>query len=474
MARRSHDEYSNSSEERTSDITAQFWGSSPSWRTTGKLGRTRRGGDRSGPVARTRSHGDRTGRIPVAPAVMDDEPRIDPYDFGFDDVGYEAGAGVGGRSDASDRESPGVEPVDHQRPVEPVELIELDERRDDGGRTDTLSMLVERLGLGAVDPLLLRLGVIVLIGVLLVPLAMTMRPDASNHSVRTETTAAPSTQLVTPGDAPLVEQIAPLAGAGSSAGEAPALDSSDQPVAVPTTTPVAIAQKQPQSASSVGDMTESADESGSDSDSDEAVQAPGATVEVVTEAAEADEPADRIAPVCDLTYTVVAGDYWIRVADLTGTTLAKLLQANLATISTPLFPGDEICLPEGATLPMPSTTTTDAPTTTTAPTTVPPTTTEPIVTTPPMALGEVDAIIREVWPDDLEERALEIAWRESGFRPNAHNWCCYGLFQIYWNVHKSWLDDLGITSASHLLDARTNARAAYALYQRSGGWGPWD
>jgi hypothetical protein len=83
------------------------------------------------------------------------------------------------------------------------------------------------------------------------------------------------------------------------------------------------------------------------------------------------------------------------------------------------------------------------------------------------------AIIRSVWPDDLEERALEIAWRESKYQSNVNNWCCYGLFQIHWNAHRSWLGSLGITSASQLYDPTVNATAAYTLYQRAGGFGPW-
>ena len=47
------------------------------------------------------------------------------------------------------------------------------------------------------------------------------------------------------------------------------------------------------------------------------------------------------------------------------------------------------------------------------------------------------------------------------------------MFQINWSSHKSWLSAYGITSANDLLDARKNIPAAYALYQRSGGWGPW-
>jgi hypothetical protein len=106
----------------------------------------------------------------------------------------------------------------------------------------------------------------------------------------------------------------------------------------------------------------------------------------------------------------------------------------------------------------------------------PPATPAP-ATTPP-AYVRIDeqtaqAIIRDVWPDDLEERALAVAFRESRYDVTAKNYCCYGLFQIYWSVHRDWLGDLGITSAEHLFDARLNATAALELYTRSGGWGPW-
>ena len=146
---------------------------------------------------------------------------------------------------------------------------------------------------------------------------------------------------------------------------------------------------------------------------------------------------------CQLPYTVGAGDYWIRIADAAGVTLAKLLRANSATVGTPLYPGDDICLPEGATLPAPPTPTTAAPhhpaPVHVAPATVRPTPPRPprplrrppSRSRPPASRAEVEAIIREIWPDDLEDRALEIAWRESGYRANAQNWCCYGLFQIH-------------------------------------------
>jgi hypothetical protein len=52
--------------------------------------------------------------------------------------------------------------------------------------------------------------------------------------------------------------------------------------------------------------------------------------------------------------------------------------------------------------------------------------------------------------------------------------CCIGLFQIYWSVHQSWLAVSGVTTVEQLLDPRTNAEAALALYRRNGNsWRPW-
>jgi hypothetical protein len=226
------------------------------------------------------------------------------------------------------------------------------------------------------------------------------------------------------------------------------------------------------------------------------------------------EPAEVHAiatPTCATEYEVAAGDYWVRLADASGSDLDALLSVNGATVDSELFPGDEICLPEGATTPAPSTTaptptteepTTDAPTTeppttdapsvpdptspppaptTPAPTTPPPTdppmtpapTQPPVTTSPPPTTGSVRDIIRSVFPDHLEERALEIADRESNFDPRARNYCCYGLFQIYFEAHRSWLAGIGVDEAEDLFDPYVNSRAAYLLYQRSGGWSPW-
>jgi Transglycosylase SLT domain len=215
----------------------------------------------------------------------------------------------------------------------------------------------------------------------------------------------------------------------------------------------------------------------------------------------------RPEPECAGQYTVVDGDYWWRFAD-SEADLDAWLSANGASLDTPLYAGDVLCVPEGESAPAPPTTaaptttdapatsaappateppapadptTTDAPTTTGAPpTTAAPTTTDPPTTSappppdPPADPGDVEAIIRQIWPDDLEDRALVIAERESSLQPNAYNgWCCYGLFQIYFDANRSFLGSLGVTTAQQLFDARTNATVAYAMYQRS-GWSPWS
>jgi hypothetical protein len=212
-----------------------------------------------------------------------------------------------------------------------------------------------------------------------------------------------------------------------------------------------------------------------------------------------------IAPSCPQDYEVVAGDFWIRLADESDTPLTELLDHNGATLDTALFPGGSVCLPADATIPpppAPATPSTNTPSTTASTTpsaraqartatggatpsrstgqnaapprvpAAPPVTKQPA---PASTAGpaEVEAIIRAVWPDDLENRAIEIAQRESKLRPTAKNSCCYGVFQIYWSVHKSWLAGLGITSADQLYDPTLNARAALALYERAGSWGPW-
>lgn len=176
---------------------------------------------------------------------------------------------------------------------------------------------------------------------------------------------------------------------------------------------------------------------------------------------------------CPKPYTVVSGDYWIRIAKRSGVTLKQLLAANGATAKTKLFAGHTVCLPEAATAPVSTSASTSAQNTAAQPAAAQPAPTTTAVPARTYTAAEVEAIIREVWPDDLEDEALRIARRESGLKPTAKNSCCYGLFQLYFTVHQKWLSGVGVTSSGQLLDPLVNANAALTLYNRAGGWGPW-
>ena len=161
-------------------------------------------------------------------------------------------------------------------------------------------------------------------------------------------------------------------------------------------------------------------------------------------------------------FIVERGDSWSLLADYAGVGLSAMLRANNATARTIILPGQKLCVPSGATFNRPGANVTSEAAT-------------PKLVMPKTRLSaaQSEAIIREVFPDKLERRALKIAKRESHLNHVAHSWCCLGLFQIYFGANKAFLGTLGITNASQLLDARTNATAAFAMYQRS-GWAPWD
>jgi LysM repeat protein len=190
---------------------------------------------------------------------------------------------------------------------------------------------------------------------------------------------------------------------------------------------------------------------------------------------------------CASNYTVASGDSWSGIASRAKITMKALLAVNNATVNTMLLPGKSICLPAGAVDPGPPSTS-KPPSTTQPPATTPPKATPttkpapPATTAPPStqpappanvySKAQVAQIIRDVWPDDLEDEAIRIATRESNLIPTVHNACCYGLFQIYYTAHRTWLASLGITNAAQLYDPRVNATAALALYN-SNGWAPW-
>lgn len=160
---------------------------------------------------------------------------------------------------------------------------------------------------------------------------------------------------------------------------------------------------------------------------------------------------------CAATYTARRGDSWWSIARKSQTTLKQILKVNDASMSTMILIGREVCVPAAA-----------------KPAISVPAATKPAVPVKVYSRKEVEQIIREIWPDDLEARALAIVDRESNLNPLAKNNCCYGLFQIYYKYHKNWLPGVGVTSVNQLLDPRLNTLAAYTLYKRNNGWGPWE
>ncbi|MGA0044382.1 MAG: LysM peptidoglycan-binding domain-containing protein [Ilumatobacteraceae bacterium] len=157
---------------------------------------------------------------------------------------------------------------------------------------------------------------------------------------------------------------------------------------------------------------------------------------------------------CTSYHTAKRNDSWSRIAARFKVKMSTLLEINSASTTTAIFIGDQICLSTEVVV----TPSAEAPKTT-------------------FKRREVIAIIREVWPDELEENALYVARRESNLKPavvGGRNGCCIGLFQIYWSVHRAWLQNSGIGDPSELLDPRVNAEAALALYRRNGNsWRPW-
>jgi len=312
-----------------------------------------------------------------------------------------------------------------------------------------------------IDPLLRRTGVLAIVITLLVPVAMAMRTTDGEGKAAPPQPAATGdgTALVGAtgvGDMPVGSASAADAAAASepaSQASPASIDIAALPDAVPVNTPAA----------------------------SPATAAPTATAAAATPAQPkpAAQPTSQGATAsrasCGRTYTIAAGDAWVTIAKRHSVTTASLLAANGATRRTMLYPGRTICLPANASTP---TTAKPVTTTTTKPVAAPPTTAKPVATVPaPPARSysreEVIAIIREVWPDHLEDEAIRIATRESNLKPAARNYCCIGLFQIYFNVHKRWLATIGVTNANQLTDPRVNAYAAVTLWNRAGSWAPW-
>ena len=167
---------------------------------------------------------------------------------------------------------------------------------------------------------------------------------------------------------------------------------------------------------------------------------------------------------CTNPYTVVAGDSFYAIAIKMGvpqseraTYVAQIIWIN----HNPkvIHPGDSLCLPPRATDPV------DPP-------------------TPPRkewTRDEVEKIILNLWPNMNEKVALAIAERESHLNPYSHSpgSCCYGLFQIYYEVHKAritrlynFLGGQGTPGPGVLFRPKFNTLLTLQMW-REGGWHPW-
>jgi LysM repeat protein len=309
-----------------------------------------------------------------------------------------------------------------------------------------------------IDPLLRRAGALAVAIALLVPVALTLRSgDDGATTVPASTAAIDTTTLASlASTSTVLAAAAPTAVADAAAAPA-VVDNTIDIDALPEAIPVRTdAPAQAEVAAATVPIA----------------AAPTAVVQAKTQV----EAAPSKRPNCAKKYTVQAGDAWISIATRAGVTTKQLLAANNATTKTPIYPGRDICLPDNATTPTTKTPPAAATPATKSAAPAPKATTTTTPATIPVrnySKAEVAQIIRDVWPDDLEEEAIRIATRESNLVPTAKNYCCHGLFQIYFNVHKKWLAQMGVTNGNQLFDPRTNALAALVLWQRSGSWAPW-
>jgi hypothetical protein len=101
--------------------------------------------------------------------------------------------------------------------------------------------------------------------------------------------------------------------------------------------------------------------------------------------------------------------------------------------------------------------------------TAPPTTAKP---SRQYSTDEVKALIRQMWPADSVEKALDVAWKESNYLARADNGiCCLGVFQINYGSHKRRLAARGL-GREGLFDARVNIEIAIEIFNEQ-GWSPW-
>ena len=334
-----------------------------------------------------------------------------------------------------------------------------------------------------------RLVAIALLGGLIAPVALALRGDGGGVSSSPTPGAAALTQI--DGSSPTDESAPPDSEptlAVDSTVPAPATDVSPTVTAASRTCASSYVVQSGDSWYAIGSRAGVAPGliAGSNGVSVQAPLAPGDELclpaGVVVAPAEsaappATTPASPSTPRCGLEYTVQAGDSWYGIAERAGVKAGPLAAVNGKTISSPLKVGQMICLPEGAQRPPTITTTTRPPQSSGSSGSSGSSSNDmrqiPYDPTRTYSRAEIEQIVRDVWPDELENDALFVVQRESRFNPVARNWCCLGLFQIHWNAHKRWLANYGVTDPTQLLDPEVNARMGLVAWQRSGSWRPW-
>jgi hypothetical protein len=86
--------------------------------------------------------------------------------------------------------------------------------------------------------------------------------------------------------------------------------------------------------------------------------------------------------------------------------------------------------------------------------------------------SEVEQLIRQMWPADSVDKALDVAWKESNYQARVFNGsCCYGVFQIHYGSHKGRLAARGL-GLEGLYDPKVNIEIALEIF-REQGWSPW-
>ena len=189
---------------------------------------------------------------------------------------------------------------------------------------------------------------------------------------------------------------------------------------------------------------------------DEICLPPGAIVPT------ADAPSTTARATCGDSYTVQPGDSWSRIASKAGVKSTELAIANGKNLRSTLLVGQKICLPPGAHIAAPQPTSQSSSQSSSSP-----------VTTRRYSRAELEKIVRDAWPDEMEADAFFVVQRESNWNNLSQNSCCVGIFQLNWNSHKKWMSNYGVTDRNQLFDPVINARLALVTWQRSGSWRPW-